>query len=63
MNNPSFKHFLEDIYLERLVVSETSQWRNNVSYFDLLIDITNGELVGSIFDKRDKFDFHLVNLS
>ena len=38
------------------MVSETSESRNFVSYWDLLIDISNGDLVSSIFDKRDAFD-------
>ena len=35
------------------MVSKTSELRNVVSYLDLLIDISNGGLVCSIFDKRD----------
>ena len=61
INKPRFKQFLKDIYPEELVVSETSESRNVVSYLDLLIDISNGDLVCSIFDKRDAFDFDIVN--
>ena len=61
MNNPRFKQFLKDIYPEELVVSETSESRNVVSHVDLLIDISNGDLVCSIFDKSDAFDFDIVN--
>ena len=44
------------------MVSETCQEsRNAVSYLDLVIDISNGDLVCSIFDKRDAFDFEVVN--
>ena len=43
------------------MVSETSELRNVVSYLELLIDISNGGLVCSIFDKRDAFDFDIVN--
>ena len=57
INNPRFKQFLKDIYPEELVVSETSDSRNAVSYLDLLINISNGDLVCSIFDKRSAFDF------
>ena len=32
-----------------------------MSYLDLLIDISNGDIVCSIFDKRDVFDFDIVN--
>ena len=34
-----------------------------MSYLDVLIDISNGGLVCSIFDKRDTFDFDIVNFS
>ena len=37
INNPRFKPFLKDIYPEKLVVSETPESRNVVSYLDLLI--------------------------
>ena len=43
------------------MVLETSESRNAVSYLDLLIDISNGDLACSIFDKRDAYDFHVVN--
>ena len=43
------------------MVSGTSESRNVVSYLDLLIDISNGDLVCSIFDKRDALDFDNVN--
>ena len=43
------------------MVSETSESRNVVSYFDLLIDISNDHLVCSIFGKSDAFDFYIVN--
>ena len=35
--------------------------RNTVSYLDLLIDISNGDLACSIFDKRDAFYINIVN--
>ena len=43
------------------MVSETSESRNVVSYLDLPIDTSNGDIVCSMFDKRDAFDFHIVN--
>ena len=61
INNPRFKQFLKDIYPEELVVSEALESKNVVSYLDLLIDISNGDLVCSNFDKRDIFDFDIVN--
>ena len=61
INNPRFKQFLKDICPEETVVSKTSESRKVLSYFDLLIDISNGDLVCSIFDKREAFDFDIAN--
>ena len=61
INNPRFKQFLNDICPEELVVSETSESRNDVSYLDFLIDISNSDLVCSILDKRDTFNSDIVN--
>ena len=58
INNPRFKQFIKDIYQEELVVSETSESRNVVSYLDLLIEISTADLVCSIFDKR----VHLISI-
>ena len=60
INKQRLKQFLKDIYPEKLVVSETWESRNVVSYLDLLIDVSNGELFNSIIDKRDAFDFHII---
>ena len=56
INNPRFKQLLKDIYPVELVVSETSESRNIVSYLDLLVT-----LFAQFFDKRDAFDFDIVN--
>ena len=32
-----------------------------MSYLNLLINVSNGDLVWSIFDRWDAFDFHIVN--
>ena len=52
---------LKDIYPEEFVVPKTSESINVVSYLDLLIDISNGDLVCSNFDERDAFGFDIVN--
>ena len=43
------------------MILEASESRNVVSYLDLLIDISNGDLVCTVFVKRDAFDFHTGN--
>ena len=45
INDPRFKQFLKDIYPEELVVSETAESRDFVCCLDLLINISNGDLV------------------
>ena len=62
INNRRSKQFLKDIYSEGLVVSEKSESGNAVSYLDLLIDISSGDHACSILDKRDAFDFHIVDV-
>ena len=61
ISNSRFKQFRKDINPDELLVSVTSESRNIASYLDLLIDISNGDIVCSIFDKRDAFDFRIVN--
>ena len=59
INYPRFKQFLTGVYPEEPLVSEKSESRNVVPYLDLLIDISNGDLVCTIFDKR----MHLILIS
>ena len=42
-------------------MSKASESRNVLSYFDLLIDISNVDIVFSVFDRRGAFDFDIVN--
>ena len=61
INNSRFRDFLKEIYPEELVIKETSKPRRPVEYLDLNLDVSSGDLVCSIFDKRDYFNFHIVN--
>ena len=58
INSPRFKQFLKDIYPEELVVLKTSESRNVVPYLDLLIDISNSDLVCSILTRG----MHLISI-
>ena len=51
---------MTEIYPEELVVEETSEPNSPVSYLDLTIHTSTGELICSVFDKRDSFGFHIV---
>ena len=61
INKRRVKGFLKIIYPGELVVSQKSESRNVVSHLDVLIGISNGDLVCSIFGKRGAFDFDIVN--
>ena len=45
------------------MVSGTFELRYVASYLDLLTDISNGDLVCSMSNKRHTIDFHIVNFS
>ena len=47
--------------LNGVIYGTESESRDLVSNLDLPIDISNGDLICSIFDKRDTFDFDIVN--
>ena len=61
-NNKRFKEFISDIYPKELTISETTEFTSVASYLDLLFirDIRNN-ITTKLYDKRDTFDFHIVN--
>ena len=54
-NNKRFKEFISDIYPKELTISETTGSTSVASYLDLLF------IRDKLDDKRDSFDFHIVN--
>ena len=58
LNYPSFEDAIKDIYPTEL------QLKVNVialSYLDMLITIENGKYTTTLYDKRDSFQFDIVN--
>ena len=60
INNRSF-HNLHIIYPPELEIKETTDTSTSVSYLDLLLSVTGGTLSTKLYDKRDNFDFRIVN--
>ena len=60
MNNDAFHHHLYAIYPPELAIKGTSESPSSASYLDLLLSVYNGILT-NIYDKRDDFDFRIVN--
>ena len=61
MNNDAFHHHLHDIYPPELEIKETTESLTSASYLDLLLTVSNGILSTKLYDKRDDFDFRIVN--
>ena len=59
---PDFKTHLQLIYPPELIVNSSSNSNKNVNYLDLNITSDNfSNLYFSIYDKRDDFDFEIIN--
>jgi hypothetical protein len=50
------------IYPNELEIKDTTESEKSASYLDILLNIdSNGTLTTSLYDKRDDFDFAIVN--
>ena len=61
LNNSSFASKIPDIYPPELDLKKTTESPTTVSYQDILITIDNGKYVTAVYDKRDSFNFSIVN--
>jgi len=62
LNNNSFSNFLHLIYPVELVVNDTTDSHNSASYLDLYLEHgINGTLTTTLYDKRDDFNFPIIN--
>ena len=65
LNNPNFGDHLHSIYPDELEIKDTTDSSSSASYLDLLLDITSHEsrktLHTKLYDKRDDFNFTIVN--
>ena len=58
LNNLSFQAAITDIYPHELQLKKTTECETELSYLDIL---ENGKYSTSLYDKRDSFDFAIVN--
>ena len=61
INNPRFDDAIRMIYLSELTLKDTTLAEGKVAYLDRLVEIRNGQLAMSLYDKRDDFPFTIHN--
>jgi hypothetical protein len=62
INNHNFHNYVHLIYPDELEIMDTTESDKSASYLDILLNIdSNGRLTTSLNDKRDDFDFAIVN--
>ena len=62
LNNSKFSDYINDIYPEELEIKETTDNSISSSFLDLLFEFDNdNRLRVTIYDKRDDFNFNIVN--
>ena len=61
LKNTKFADYLEFIYPHELEIKETAKTATFSSYLDCYLYIDNGKLTTRLYDKRDDFNFPIVN--
>jgi hypothetical protein len=65
INNHNFHNDVHLIYPDELEIKDTTESDKSASYLDILLNIDsnagNGRLTTSLYDKREDFDFAIVN--
>ena len=62
LSNSDFDQYIHTIYPPELDIKNTTDSTKSSSYLDLLLSIdANTNLHTKLYDKRDDFDFHIVN--
>ena len=61
IDNPYFKGMVKQIYPPELQLNKANSTDNEAPYLDLRLSIANGCVSSTIYDKRDDFDFDIVN--
>ena len=61
LNNPGFSDEIANIYPPELVLKRTTENPLCVSYLDICITLGQHRFFTTIFDKRDNFNFDIVN--
>ena len=61
LNNTNFSSAIQDIYPSDLQLKKTTESTTALSYLDILITIEHGKHSTTLYDKRDSFQFEIVN--
>jgi hypothetical protein len=62
LNNFRFGDFVDRIYPIELEIKDTTNTYRSASYFDLHLEMDNeGRLITKLYNKRDDFNFPIVN--
>ena len=61
LNNPKFEEEIVNIYPPELTLKQTTESDTNLSYLDISITICCGKYMTEVYDKRDSFNFSIVN--
>ena len=61
IDNPYFEGMVNQIYPPELQLNKANTTDTEAPYLDLHLSIANGFVSSKIYDKRDAFDFNLVN--
>ena len=61
-NNTKFWDYLKEIYPSQLAIEKANKLDHLVDFLDLTFIIDSGDKLSTrLYDKRDDFDFHIVN--
>ena len=61
IDNPYFEEFVNQIYPPELKLNKANTSDTETPFLDLHLSISNGFVSSKIYDKRDNFDFNIVN--
>ena len=61
IDNPYFEGMVNQIYPPEWQLNKAYTSNTEVPFLDLLLSISNGFVSSKIYDKRDDFDFDIVN--
>ena len=61
INNKDFELSISDIYPKELILKKTNTSLKKSPFLDLDITITNNQFITKVYDKREDFNFDIVN--
>jgi hypothetical protein len=62
IKNQHFHNYFNLIYSDELEIKDTTESHQSASYLDILLNIDSSDiLTTTLYDKRDEFDFAIVN--